>query len=136
MDALPDDSAAPESRPLWIATAPAPRYAPISSDLRADAVVVGAGIVGLTTALLLRRAGLHVVLLEADEIAAGASAHATVKVTVGHGFIYSELRDRYDLDTAEAYLRANQIGMETILGLVNELGIPCDLEERRHTIYA
>lgn len=121
---------------MWVATAPVPRFGPLSGDARVDVAVVGAGIVGLTTALLLRNAGLEVVVLEADEIAAGASSHSTVKVTVGHGLIYSELRDRYDEDTAAAYLRANAVGMTTIGSLVREHGIDCDLEERRHVIYA
>ena len=108
----------------------------MTGDVRADVAVVGAGIVGLTTALLLRRTGLEIVVLEANEIAAGATAHSTVKVTVGHGLIYSELRDLYGQDTAAAYLRANEVGMTTLRGLVGELGIDCDLEERRHVIYA
>jgi glycine/D-amino acid oxidase-like deaminating enzyme/nitrite reductase/ring-hydroxylating ferredoxin subunit len=125
-----------EPSSLWVATAPVPRFGPLSGDRRADVAVVGAGIVGLTTASLLRRAGLDVVLVEADEIAAGASTHSTVKVTVGHGLVYSELRDRYDTDTAASYLRANQVGMATIRDLVEEHEIDCDLEERRHVIFA
>jgi glycine/D-amino acid oxidase-like deaminating enzyme/nitrite reductase/ring-hydroxylating ferredoxin subunit len=130
------ESVSPEPSSLWVATAPVPRFGSLSGDRRADVAVVGAGIVGLTAASLLRRRGLDVVLLEADEIAAGASSHSTVKVTVGHGLVYSELRQRYDTDTAAAYLRANQLGMTTIRELARELDIDCDLEERRHVIFA
>ena len=48
---------------------PATRPFPAPSS----AVVVGAGIVGLSTALFLRRAGLDVTVVEADRVAAGAS---------------------------------------------------------------
>ena len=43
----------------------------------ADAVVVGAGVVGAAVAYALAEAGLEVVLLEREAIASGASTHAT-----------------------------------------------------------
>src|SRR5919198_5079078 len=43
----------------------------------ADAVVVGAGVVGSAVAYYLAEAGLEVVLLEREAIASGASTHAT-----------------------------------------------------------
>src|SRR5919198_3646457 len=43
----------------------------------ADAVVVGAGVVGAAVAYALAETGLEVVLLEREAIASGASTHAT-----------------------------------------------------------
>lgn len=54
---------------IWTATSPTTSYPQLSADHAADATVVGGGITGLTTALLLLRQGLIVVLLEADRIA-------------------------------------------------------------------
>ena len=43
---------------LWLETAPAtPEFAPLDADVTADVCVVGAGIVGVTAALLLQEAG-------------------------------------------------------------------------------
>ncbi len=138
MSSPPSDNQAdlPEPRSLWMATAPAPNFTPLSGDRRADVAVVGSGIVGLTAALLVQREGLDVVLLEADEIASGVSAHSTVKVTVGHGLIYSELHDRYGRDTAAAYLQANAAGLAKIREFVRVDGIDCDLADRRHVLFA
>lgn len=64
--------------PSWDAApgeAPAPA-APLSEALRADAVVVGAGITGSSTALHLARAGKRVVQIEAREPGWGSSGRA------------------------------------------------------------
>ena len=59
---------------LWAAvTPPGPGLPALEGSHRADAVVIGAGFTGLSTALHLRRAGLGVTVLEAMEPGWGAS---------------------------------------------------------------
>ncbi|TJV24705.1 MAG: FAD-binding oxidoreductase, partial [Mesorhizobium sp.] len=48
----------------WVAAATATNYPPLEGSIHADAVVVGAGIVGLTTALRLCEAGRSVIVIE------------------------------------------------------------------------
>src|SRR5439155_20837911 len=75
---------------LWIATAPPPAAAPpLPRDLRVDVAVLGGGITGLTTALLLREAGRSVALVEARRLASGVSGYTTAKVTAGHRLKHS-----------------------------------------------
>jgi gamma-glutamylputrescine oxidase len=56
----------------WLPEPPA-TTAPLDRDLRADAVVIGAGYTGLSAALSLREAGCDVVVLERGHVGAGAS---------------------------------------------------------------
>ena len=72
---------------LWIADTPETDYARLGEGERVavDVVVVGAGITGLTTALLLQRGGARVVLVEAGRVCSGVTAYTTGKVTTLHG---------------------------------------------------
>jgi glycine/D-amino acid oxidase-like deaminating enzyme/nitrite reductase/ring-hydroxylating ferredoxin subunit len=129
MEEAPDTS-------LWTATAPVTSYAPLDRDLDLDVAVVGGGIAGLTTAWMLTHAGLNVAVLEADRVAAGASANSTVKVTSGHTLRYSELERLHNAEAARVYAESNQAAVEEIKRLTADLGIDCDLEPRRHIVCA
>ena len=63
------DAAAHES--LWIAPTEDPGFPVLDGPLEVDAAVVGAGVTGLTTALLLKTAGLRVAVIEASGICRG-----------------------------------------------------------------
>ena len=70
---------------------------------RADVVVVGGGITGLTTAVLLRRAGAHVVLLEARQVGAGTSGGTTGKASLLQGSVLQGIRRRHGDDVLREY---------------------------------
>lgn len=76
----------PDGRPptLYAATAPArPAFAPLSESGRADAVVIGGGLAGLSAALHLARHGRDVALVEAARFGAGASGRNGGQVHTG-----------------------------------------------------
>ncbi len=108
------------------------------ADVRADVVVAGAGITGMTAALLLQQDGLRVAVIEAARVGQNAvTTHSTVKVTVGHGTSLSRIRDARGERAAEVYAQANQSGLASVLQMVHGLGIECDLETGvPHVIYA
>jgi len=127
----------------WIDTLVTPDLgATQAREVEVDVVVVGAGITGVTTALLLRRSGRRVAVVEARRVGAGVTTHSTVKVTVGHGLRYSKIADQRGLDAAAAYAQANVAGLQQIFDLAQELQvgrlqIDCMLEQGLpHVIYA
>jgi glycine/D-amino acid oxidase-like deaminating enzyme len=108
----------------------------LDRDIHADVAVVGAGIVGLTTALLLEREGMSVAVLEMRHVAAGATGYNTAKVSSLHGLAYSQLAQRLGRDKARAYGEANEAGLARIVALADELGIDCELQRKPNYTYA
>lgn len=121
----------------WVATTTEQAgYAPLAGDGRAQVVVIGAGIVGVSTALMLARAGRDVMLLDAARVGRAVTGGSTAKVTSQHGLIYHELESRHGREAAERYARSNEAGREWIARQVEMLGIDCDLESCPAYVYA
>ena len=113
----------------WAGTAPSTDYPAYTPDGRVvDVAVVGGGITGLMTALLLAETGSSVALLEAGRVASGVTGYTTAKVTSLHGLTYASLERTFGRSGARTYAEANEAGVSGIARLVKELGIDCDFE--------
>ncbi|MGX5769312.1 FAD-dependent oxidoreductase [Microbacterium trichothecenolyticum] len=110
--------------PIWKTDAPEVVGTPFASGRRRDVVVVGAGLTGLSTALLLTRRGLDVAVVEAAEVGALASGGNTGKLTLLQGAVLSSLRRHHPARLVRAYVESNQDGAEWLTGIADELGVP------------
>lgn len=119
----------------WIDNTSAPGYGPLQQDTSVDVAVIGAGIVGITSAYLLKEAGMKVALIDRKEIARGVTGYTTAKVTSSHGLIYSKLISSFGEEGARVYGQANEAGKEKIAELVDRLSIDCDLERTDNYVY-
>lgn len=79
---------------VWLATGPAPaRHAvPFRPGVSYDTVVVGAGLTGVISALLLAKAGQRVALVEALLPGAGATGNITGRMSLLQGATLSKVR--------------------------------------------
>jgi glycine/D-amino acid oxidase-like deaminating enzyme/nitrite reductase/ring-hydroxylating ferredoxin subunit len=80
-----------------------------------DDVVVGAGLTGLMTGLLLARAGRSVVVLEAREVGAVTTGNTTGKVSLLQGTRLSTLLGHQSRRVVSAYVDANREGQQWLL---------------------
>ena len=96
---------------LWLDRA-LPRYdTALPDDGVFEDVVVGGGITGLTTALLLARAGRKVGVIEAGRVGGLTTGHTTAKVSLLQGTKLSSLLQHTSRTVAAAYLEANTQGL-------------------------
>jgi glycine/D-amino acid oxidase-like deaminating enzyme/nitrite reductase/ring-hydroxylating ferredoxin subunit len=124
-----------EHSSVWIPDTGAPSFPPLDGDAAGDVVVIGAGISGLTTALLLHRAGYDVVVIDMHRIATGTTGHTTGKVTSQHGLTYARLVTEHGEDTARMYGEANEAGVAMVAKLAAETSAECDLTTAPAYVY-
>jgi len=118
---------------FWIDSTPTTHFPTLNGDVAVDVAIVGAGIVGLTAALLLKRAGKTVAVIEARQIVIGASGHTTAKVTALHQLIYADLIKDVGEEKAKIYAASNMAAIERVAKFVEEEHIDCDFS--RQSVY-
>ncbi len=89
-------------------------------DERYDDIVVGAGITGLVTGLLLARSGRHVAVIEARDVGAVTTGNTTGKVSLLQGTRLSRILERQSEAVARAYVEANREGQAWLLRFCDE----------------
>ncbi|HEY9562143.1 MAG TPA: FAD-dependent oxidoreductase [Nocardioides sp.] len=124
-----------EHQSVWLATADQPTFPTLPGDLDVDVAVVGAGITGLTAALLLQRDGARVALIEADRVGAGTTGRTTGKVTAQHTLTYAGLIDKHGEGKARQYAEANQQAIDTVERLAAETSADCQFERAPAFVY-
>jgi len=60
-------------------TAPATSYPRLRGEITVDFAVIGGGIAGITAALLLKRGGAQVAVVEGGRVGTGVTGHTTGK---------------------------------------------------------
>jgi glycine/D-amino acid oxidase-like deaminating enzyme/nitrite reductase/ring-hydroxylating ferredoxin subunit len=101
-------------------------FGPLPGDARADVVVIGAGITGLTAALLLKQRGRQVLLLDAGSPGSGETARSSAHLTVVPDARFATLGARFGRTKATAALQGYAKAIDWIEEVVHVLGIACD----------
>lgn len=115
---------------LWLADRGMnPSQDPESLAESSDVVVVGAGITGLTTALLLARAGKRVTVVEAQYVGAGASGNTTGKVSLLQGTKLSRISAKHGLVVLRDYVDGNAEGRDWLLRYCEDHGLAVQYED-------
>ena len=89
-----------------------------------DDVVVGAGLTGMITAVLLARAGRRVAVIEARQIGAVTTGNSTAKLSLLQGTVLSSLIRFHSERVAAAYVEGNREGQSWLLRYCEDHQVP------------
>lgn len=104
-----------------------PRGVPLTPGLRYDVLVAGAGLTGLTTAVLLCRAGYRVGVLEARTVGAVTTGNTTAKVSLLQGTALSGIHQQHGEAVVAAHVTANLAGQAWLLDFLAAHDVPYQL---------
>jgi glycine/D-amino acid oxidase-like deaminating enzyme len=117
------------SEPWW---GEAPLLDPIPLPATADAVVVGAGILGLASAYWLARGGIRPLLLDQEGIGAGATGRNGGFIPVGLAEDHDALADRLGRDAARQLLALTLENRRLMEAVIDEEELACDFRPAGH----
>jgi glycine/D-amino acid oxidase-like deaminating enzyme/nitrite reductase/ring-hydroxylating ferredoxin subunit len=112
------------TRPLWAQASR--RFPTLEADLHAEVVVVGGGITGVTTALLLASQGKRVTLLETRQLGAGVTGATTAHLTEALDARYHVLESDFGAEGAQLARASSRAAIEKISDLAS--GVDCGFE--------
>ena len=110
----------------WIDTAPIKTFPALNRDLKVDVLVVGAGITGVTTAYLLKKAGVTVALIERERVAMIDTGHTTAHLTHVTDVRLHTLVKNFGNDHAQAVWDAGVAAIDEIETIVEQEKIDCE----------
>jgi glycine/D-amino acid oxidase-like deaminating enzyme len=99
----------------------------LAGEHRTDVAIVGAGLTGLSAALHLAEAGVAVTVLESRDVGWGASGRAFGQVVPYLKHDHDAVLRHYGPDRGSRIVDAIAGGPDMVAGLIERLGIACDL---------
>lgn len=121
---------------FWLENCPGTNFPPLKEGLNVDVAVLGGGIVGVTTATLLKESGHNVALIESDRIAKDVTVGTTAKISAAPNIIYNKLISNLGLDKAQKYADVNMKSLKKISEIVKKHSISCDYHQLPLYIYS
>lgn len=125
-----------EHTSVWLATAPAATFPRLDGDRTVDVAIVGAGITGLTAALLLARAGRTVAVIDSGELGHGVSGFTTAHLTTLNDLRYQDAERDFGADNARLLAESSRAAIEQIAAFVADESINCDFARLDGYFYA
>lgn len=115
-----------QTRSYWMTSESMPKQSVLSHDAAVDVAIVGAGIAGLSTAYLLAKAGVKVMVLDSRHLAAGQSQRTSAHLTNAHDDFYSEVEKIHGTDGIRIAAESHTAAIDRIEQNVRDEQIDCD----------
>jgi glycine/D-amino acid oxidase-like deaminating enzyme/nitrite reductase/ring-hydroxylating ferredoxin subunit len=108
----------------------------LTSDKEADVVIIGGGITGLTTAMLLTDAGKKVIVLEAWKIGLGTTGNSTGNLYVTVDEHLSTIKKKWSAEVMKAIVNSRSEALNLIESTINKYNLDCDFYRTSFNYFA
>lgn len=124
------------TKSFWNQFVPAREFPGLAGSTEADVAVIGGGITGITTAMLLAKRGLHVVLLESMRVGGGTTSHSTGNLYSTVDKNLKQLYNKYDAEIVKKVVSSRAAAMNQIESNVHGYQVDCDYKRVPWYLYA
>lgn len=101
-----------------------------------DTAIVGAGITGITTALMLQKAGQKCVILEAGNIGFGTTGGTSAHLNTFFDATYPEIENDFGAEAAKLVADSGNAAFSIIKNFIDEYQIDCDFEDKKGYLFS
>ncbi len=101
-----------------------------------DVIIIGAGITGISTALMLQRKGKNCLLIEAAKVGFGTTSGTSAHLNTFFDATYPEVAQDFGEDAAKLLAEAGKESMQMIQDFVREYEIKCDFEFKEGLLFS
>jgi len=122
--------------PVWTAHRELPDPGPLTTDLRVDVCVIGAGIAGLSTAYTLARQGVSVAVLDRGRVGRGETVRTTAHLASALDDRFYELERLFGRDGARLAAESHAASIDRIEEIARTEGIDCGFERLDGYLFA
>jgi glycine/D-amino acid oxidase-like deaminating enzyme/nitrite reductase/ring-hydroxylating ferredoxin subunit len=122
---------------LWQSNMPDYNAKPTSfSNTMYDVVIVGGGITGITTGLLLQKAGKKCLIAEAHSLCFGTTGGTTAHINSFFDSTYDIIQSNFGAEAAKLVSKATKNSLELFKKNIEAYKIDCGFEEKNGYVYA
>jgi glycine/D-amino acid oxidase-like deaminating enzyme/nitrite reductase/ring-hydroxylating ferredoxin subunit len=111
-------------------------YPVLEGDHKAEIVIVGGGITGLTAALLLSNAGKNVILLEALSVGLGTTGNSTGNLYATVDEHLSHIRKKWNREVMQAVADSRASALNFIERTIKQHQLDCDFSRQPFVYFA
>ncbi len=121
---------------LWQETVQDKNFSAAAATETFDVLVVGGGITGVTTALLLQKKGKKVAIAEAHNLCFGTTGGTTSHINTFFDTTYDQIQSDFGKEAAQLIAKATNQSRDLFRQHVEEYGIDCGFAEKPGYLYA
>jgi len=125
-----------EKKSIWNRYSNYRDFPGLNENTKADVAIIGGGISGISTGLLLAQNGVDAVVLESLKVGGGATAHSTGNLYFTIDKILSSLKSKYDIETVKKVAASRAEAMWKMGEWINRFNLRCDYADVPMYLYS